>query len=236
MNFSSPLQSAKLIKRYKRFLADVVTCDNQQITIHCANTGAMTGCANAGDTIWFSTSTNLKRKYPSSWELTQTQNGHFICVNTNKANVIVKEAIENLQIAELKHYYKLKQEVAYGQENSRIDLVLESHDRVPCFIEIKSVTLFDTKKEIGYFPDTVTLRGQKHIRELIALQKSGVRTVMLFLIQHSAIHHFSPADHIDPQYGKLLRQAYQVGVEILCYKTAISPEAITLAEKVPFSL
>lgn len=236
MNFSSPLQSAKLIKRYKRFLADVITHDNQQITIHCANTGAMTGCANAGDTIWFSTSTNLKRKYPSSWELTQTQNGHFICVNTNKANIIVKEAIENSKIAELNHYCKLKQEVGYGQENSRIDLVLESSDRAPCFVEIKSVTLFDKKKESGYFPDTITLRGQKHIRELIALQKTGVRAVILFLIQHSAIHHFSPADHIDVQYGKLLRQAYLVGVEILCYKTAISPKTITLAKKVPFSL
>nr|MBP9643391.1 DNA/RNA nuclease SfsA [Budvicia sp.] len=125
MRFPMPLQSAILIKRYKRFLADVTTPDGQILTLHCANTGAMTGCAEPGDTVWYSTSSNPKRKYAHSWELTETQAGDFICVNTLQANALVKEAIELGRIPELAGYSRLRGEVRYGEENSRIDFLLQ---------------------------------------------------------------------------------------------------------------
>ncbi len=145
MKFSQPLQAARLIKRYKRFLADIELNDGELndgelITIHCANTGAMTGCAEPGTTVWYSTSNNKKRKYPNSWELAQTKHNNWICVNTIQANHLVKEAIEQQRIPELSGYENLRTEVKYGSENSRIDLLLESDTRPPCYIEVKSVT------------------------------------------------------------------------------------------------
>lgn len=133
MQFTPPLQSAILIKRYKRFLADVRRPDGQIITLHCANTGAMTGCATPGDTVWYSTSDNPKRKYPSSWELTHTQAGDWICVNTLRANALVHEAIAQRQIGEVSGYTKIRSEVRYGAENSRIDLLLQAEDRPDCY-------------------------------------------------------------------------------------------------------
>jgi sugar fermentation stimulation protein A len=141
MIFDPPLQSATLIKRYKRFLADVVTPDGREMTLHCANTGAMTGCATPGDTVWYSTSDNPKRKYAHSWELTETRLGQWICVNTLRANQVVREALETDAIPELSAYSKLTTEVKYGTENSRIDLMLQADNRSDCYIEVKSVTL-----------------------------------------------------------------------------------------------
>ena len=126
MEFSPPLQQATLIKRYKRFLADVVTLSGEELTLHCPNTGAMTGCATPGDTVWYSTSDNPTRKYPHTWEITQTQNGEFICVNTLRANMVVKEALTNKTIAELTGYSTIKSEVKYGAERSRIDFMLQA--------------------------------------------------------------------------------------------------------------
>lgn len=162
MLFTPPLRSAVLIKRYKRFLADVVTPDGRELTLHCPNTGAMTGCATPGDTVWYSTSDNLKRKYAHTWELTETQQGATICVNTLRANTLAKEAILAGNISELSGYNTLKSEVKYGEENSRIDIMLQAEERQNCYIEVKSVTL--AEQESGYFPDAVTERGQKHLR------------------------------------------------------------------------
>ena len=172
MQFDPPLQPAILLKRYKRFLADVVTPDGRELTLHCPNTGAMTGCAAPGDTVWYSTSDNAKRKYAHTWELTETQQGAVICVNTLRANSLAKEAISAGIIPELSGYNQLKSEVKYGEENSRIDIMLQADDRQNCYIEVKSVTL--AEKEYGYFPDAVTTRGQKHLRELMADRKSVV--------------------------------------------------------------
>ncbi|KQN49443.1 transcriptional regulator [Serratia sp. Leaf50] len=228
MQFFPPLQPATLIKRYKRFLADVITADGRELTLHCANTGAMTGCATPGDTVWYSTSDNLKRKYANSWELSETQSGHWICVNTLRANQVVREAIENDRIPELSGYSKLTAEVRYGAENSRIDLLLQADNRPNCYIEVKSVTLL--QHGCGYFPDAVTLRGQKHLRELQAMAEQGQRTVLFFAVLHSGIETVAPAHHIDPRYAELLSQVQQNGVEVICYGAALSAEGIHLAK------
>ena len=228
MQFLPPLRPARLIKRYKRFLADVITPDGEALTLHCPNTGAMTGCATPGDTVWYSTSESKTRKYPHTWEVTETQNGAFICVNTLRANQLAKEAIQNGNISELTGYSEMKSEVRYGAERSRIDLMLQAQGRRDCYIEVKSVTL--AEQEQGYFPDAVTERGQKHLRELMNVVAGGERAVMLFAVLHSAITGFSPARHIDAKYAQLLEEAHNKGVEVLAYKAALSAERITLQE------
>lgn len=234
MHFTPALQRATLIQRYKRFLADVVTPDGETLTIHCPNTGAMTGCATPGDTVWYSTSENSKRKYPHTWEITQTQAGAFICVNTQRANQLAKEAVLSEKIPELVGYSSLKSEVKYGEEGSRIDLMLQADDRPRCYIEVKSVTL--AEKEYGYFPDAVTLRGQKHLRELMSVVAAGERAVLLFAVLHSAIEYFSPAHHIDAQYARLLAEAQHRGVEILAYKAELSADNMALRSPLPVTL
>jgi len=235
MLFSS-LKSATLIKRYKRFLADVITAEGEELTLHCANTGAMTGCATPGDTVWYSTSDNPKRKYPYSWELTHTQAGNWICVNTIKANALVKEAIQNHVITQLQDYDECLSEIKYGTENSRIDLLLKSANKPLCYVEVKSVTLLDQQPNAtqGYFPDAVTERGQKHIRELQHIVEQGYRAVLFFAVLHSGIQQVSAASHIDKKYATLLAEAKKIGLEIFCYKTTITPDEILLTEEIPF--
>ncbi|QRN33328.1 DNA/RNA nuclease SfsA [Pectobacterium brasiliense] len=231
MNYTPRLQPARLIKRYKRFLADVVTPEGETLTLHCANTGAMTGCATPGDTVWYSTSDNPKRKYAQSWELTETQQNHWICVNTLRANTLLYEALLENRIEELAGYPDVKTEVKYGTENSRVDLLLQAPDRIDCYIEVKSVTLL--QHECGYFPDTVTLRGQKHLRELQQMVANGKRAVLFFAVLHSGIQQVSPARHIDPRYAELFTDAQRAGVEILCYGSTLCPDGITLTHKLP---
>ncbi|QMI04141.1 DNA/RNA nuclease SfsA [Citrobacter sp. RHB25-C09] len=228
MQFTPPLQRATLVQRYKRFLADVITPDGNELTLHCPNTGAMTGCAQPGNTVWYSTSENTKRKYPHTWELTETQNGAVICVNTLWANRLTKEAIEQDRISELSGYSTLKSEVKYGAERSRIDFMLQADSRPDCYIEVKSVTL--AEDEFGYFPDAITERGQKHLRELMSVAAEGKRAVIFFAVLHSAITRFSPARHIDAKYAQLLIEAQQKGVEILIYKAELSADTMTLKE------
>ena len=228
MKFEPPLQSATLIKRYKRFLADVTLNDGTQTTIHVANTGAMSGCAEPGDTVWYSTSTNPKRKYPLSWELTQTQAGEFICVNTIRANALAEEAIKLGIIEQLTGYQKLQREVKYGSENSRIDIVLSDGEKPDAFVEVKSVTLLQDGQ--GYFPDAVTVRGQKHLRELMTMVEQGHRAVLLFAILHTGIESIEAAAHIDPKYAQLLKQAEDAGVEILSFKPDITNSSISFSE------
>ncbi|MFG0803913.1 DNA/RNA nuclease SfsA [Leclercia sp. GLN_9] len=234
MQFTPALQPATLVQRYKRFLADVVTPEGVALTLHCPNTGAMTGCATPGDTVWYSTSPNIKRKYPHTWEITQTAGGEYICVNTLRANQLVKEAISLDLIPELRGYNSLKTEVKYGAENSRIDFLLQAEDQPECYIEVKSVTLAD--RDNGYFPDAVTLRGQKHLRELISVAAEGKRAVLFFAVLHSAIGKFSPARHIDPKYAQLLNEAQKQGVEVLAYKAELSADNITLRSALPVTL
>lgn len=221
MNFSEPLIKAKLIKRYKRFLADVELENGQKITIHTANTGSMTGCAISGSPIWISNSHNPKRKYLYSWELSSTQSSsagesHLIGINTALANKLVKEAIEQGYISELSQYEKITTEVPYGQENSRIDLLVTYTDGQKCYIEVKNVTAsFETG--IAAFPDAVTVRGSKHLRELELMVQQGHRGVIVFCVQRDDIHTVRTAQEIDPVYARTLFQAAKNGVEILAY-------------------
>jgi sugar fermentation stimulation protein A len=214
------LKKATLIKRYKRFLADIILENGSETTLHVANTGAMTGCATEGDTVWYSTSDNKKRKYPYSWEITQTQNNHFICVNTLRANQLVEEAIINKAINELIFYKNLRREVKYGDENSKIDFLLTDENNIETYIEVKSVTLLgdEIKSTQGYFPDAVTLRGQKHLRELMEMKQQGHRAILFFAVLHSGIESVMPAKHIDTEYAALLSQAIEQGVEVIAYK------------------
>lgn len=230
------LQPAKLIKRYKRFLADIKFSDGEQTTIHCANTGAMKGCAEPGDTVWYSTSDNAKRKYPFSWEVTQSQAKHFICVNTLRANQLVEEALHQGIVSELSGFNLLQREVQYGSEKSRIDFLASYTDAPSAYIEVKSVTLLEN--EHGYFPDAVTTRGQKHLRELMEMKSQGHRAILLFAVLHSGINDVAVASHVDPNYAILLKEASLAGVEIIAYKADFRLElrelTVNLSKKVPF--
>lgn len=240
MIFSPPLQPATLIKRYKRFLADVTLPNGEIKTMHCANTGAMTGCASAGNQVWYSTSNNPKRKYPNSWELSVTAKNDWICINTAKANALVVEAIEQHRIPQLAGYDTLRTEVKYGKENSRIDILLEQTASEPsrpaCYIEVKSVTLLQEEygAGCGFFPDAVTTRGQKHLRELIEMVELGHRAVLFFAVLHTGIENVATAHHIDADYSQLLKQAQKAGVEVLCYKADISAKQIELKTSIEF--
>ncbi|MFB9216629.1 DNA/RNA nuclease SfsA [Vibrio sinaloensis] len=235
MKFEPILEPAILIKRYKRFLADITLPDGSERTIHCANTGAMTGCAQPGNKVWYSTSDNPKRKYPNSWELSETSAGHRICINTARANQLAVEAIESGVIKELQGYEQLQTEVKYGNENSRIDVLLNSESKPKCYIEVKSVTLLDEKVEgQGYFPDAVTTRGQKHLRELSEMAQCGYRAVLLFTVLHSGIEKVSAAHHIDAKYSQLLKTAQEQGVEVMCYKAELNHSEIKLVKAIDF--
>lgn len=214
------LHSATLIKRYKRFLTDIRLENNKTTTIHCANTGAMTGCAEPGNTVWYSTSDNPKRKYPFSWEISVDSNNHHICVNTIRANQLVEEALLNNVVTPLAGFSSLKREVKYGNENSKIDFLLTYLDKPDTYVEVKNVTLLEQGK--GYFPDAVSTRGQKHLRELIEMAQQGKRAVLLFAVLHSGIESVQAAAHIDPQYAQLLNEAEQQGVQILAYQSQFS--------------
>ena len=220
--FAGPLKKAILRQRYKRFLADVVLQDGSETTIHIANTGAMTGCGSPGDTIWYSTSDNPKRKLPLSWELTELDGGDLICVNTARANQLVEQALRSGLIPQLADYSEFKREVAYGEENSKIDFLLSNEGLPDCYVEVKSVTLLDEEqgqqKGQGYFPDAKSLRGQKHLRELIQVAQSGQKAVLLFCLLHSGIETVDPAGHIDPVYAELFTEAKASGVDIIHFK------------------
>ncbi|GAK83556.1 sugar/maltose fermentation stimulation protein homolog [Vibrio ponticus] len=167
--------------------------------------------------------------------MSETQAGHRICINTARANQLAVEGIEQGVITELANYQQLRTEVKYGSENSRIDVLLSDPERAECYIEVKSVTLLDDNQSgQGYFPDAVTTRGQKHLRELTEMVKNGNRSVLLFIVLHSGIEKVSPAHHIDADYSQLLKKAIEQGVEILCYKADISQGEIKLAKAVDF--
>lgn len=220
MKFSPVFESGTLVKRYKRFLADIRLNDGSEVTIHCPNTGSMKNCLYPEHTVWFSTSNNPKRKYSRTWELMQTPDDDYIGINTGRANALAEEAINAGVITELSGYKTLKREVKYGNENSRIDILLEDDNLPPCYIEVKSCTLLEGKQ--GYFPDAVTTRGQKHLRELMEMVANGHRAVLLFVVQHTGIQSVKAAEHIDPDYAHLLKQAKAAGVEVLAYAASLS--------------
>ena len=236
MEFEGLLQRGILLRRYKRFLADVELEDGSVRTIHCPNTGSMLNCATSGDEIWFSTSNNVKRKYPNTWEISRTSEGYFIGIQSARANVIVKEGLH--KIPEFEGYKLIKSEVKYGEENSRIDLFLSGHSNKPdCYVEIKSVTLLmpADPEGLGLFPDAVTTRGAKHLRELTEIVRQGARGVLFYCAQHTGIKRVEPATEIDQIYSQTLKEALAAGVEVIAYRTKISTEGIELDHQIPFS-
>jgi sugar fermentation stimulation protein A len=225
MHFSVPLQQGKLVKRYKRFLTDVELLSGEIITVHCANSGSMLGLLEPGNPVALSTSLNLERKLPQTLEMVQAD-GQWVGVNTQWPNVLAANAITAGLIPDLDGYATLRREVKYGT-NSRIDLLLEHPDRPMAYVEVKNVT---TRREKGAaeFPDAVTERGVKHLRELMEMKRQGHRAVMLYIVQRSDCAYFTIADDIDPLYGKTLREAVQAGVETFVYQCLMSPESIVV--------
>lgn len=231
VRFCSPLQSGVLLRRYKRFLADIRLDDGEVVTAHCANPGSMKTCCEVGGRVWLSHSADPKRKLQHTWELAEV-NGQLVYVNPARANAVVAEAIKAGKISELGGYGLLRREVRYG-ENSRIDILLERPGS--CHVEVKNVTL-DFGDGRAAFPDSVTTRGTKHLRELGELRRRGHRAVMLFCLSRAGGASVEPADSIDPAYGQALRRAAAIGVELLAYSTQISPGGVWLGTRVPVLL
>ncbi len=217
-------------RRYKRFLADVQLENGESITAHCPNTGAMTGCAEPGWPVWLTTSDSKTRKYPHTWELVETDLG-MAYVHSARANKVVQEAVLAGVIPQLSGYEEVKAEVKYG-EGSRADLLL-SGGQGRCFVEIKSVTLC-REDGVGAFPDAVSSRARKHLRELQAVVEAGDRAVILFCAFHTGIRSVTAAIDIDPAYGEALVEAVAAGVEAMAWGVDIHPETgIVLACQLP---
>ncbi len=231
MIFPTPLQSATLIRRYKRFLADVELPDGQLTTVHCPNTGSMLGCAEPGMPVWLSQAINTKRKYPFTWELVEVGDDVLVGINTGRANYLVKEAIANGLLASLKDYTKVRSEVRYGRENSRIDYLLEGMTP-PCYLEVKNVTAA-VQQGIALFPDAVSQRGTRHLRELMEVLARGDRAMLCFCVQRADVQEVRPADAIDPIYGTTLREAISRGVEVIAIGAQVAPQTIVLNRLLP---
>lgn len=220
-----PLQSGILLRRYKRFFADIKLDSGEEITAHCPNTGPMTAISSPGSPVQVSYHPDPKRKLAYTWEMIQvTENGPaWVGVNTSMPNKVVGAALEAGILSELVGYSEIKREVTYGQERSRIDFLLTHPDKPPTYVEVKSTTW--AKQELALFPDTVTTRGQKHIRELAALIPDA-RVCMLYFINRGDCPEFAPGDEKDTEYGQLLRQARQAGLEVLPYRFEVTPTGI----------
>lgn len=234
MLFANELVPATLIRRYKRFLADVELADGTLLTVHVANPGAMTGLQQPGARVWLSKSPSKTRKLPYSWELIEADFGdgpELIGVNTGHPNTIVAEALAADAIAELSGYASIRREVKYGQ-NSRIDFLLEHPQRPACYLEVKNVHLM-RRPGLAEFPDSVTARGAKHLDELATIARGGGRAAMLFVIQMGSARTFTLADDIDPAYGRAFDRAREAGVEALAYTCTLRQHEIILAGPVP---
>lgn len=216
---------ALLLKRYKRFLTDIRLPDGTGLTAHCPNTGSMKNCVLPDSPCWYSVSESKTRKYPQTLEIVTTPGGHLAGINTARTNELVEQALRGQVIAELRGYQTLRREVVYGSEKSRIDFLLSDNndDARLCYLEVKNVTLMEAEGE-GFFPDAVSERGSKHLRELMVMVGQGHRAVLLFCVQHTGIKSVRAAAHIDTVYATTLRAARAVGVEVIAYTTLIKPE------------
>lgn len=235
MNFEPPLQSGLFLRRYKRFFADIQLPSGETLTVHCPNTGSMLNCLVPDTPCWYSLSDNPKRKLPGTLELVTTATGGLACVNTHRANTLVEEALLSGLVPELNGYATLKREVSYGEEGSRIDLLLSDEARGRCYVEVKSVTL-GLGQGLGVFPDAVTARGLKHLRELMSVMAAGHRAVLFFCVLHEDVERVGPAAHIDPAYARGVREALDAGVEVVVWKAGLSAERLRLAAPLPFEL
>jgi len=234
MLFEKPLIPATLTRRYKRFLADVVLDNGDLTTVHVANPGAMTGLDRPLSRIWLSDSGNPLRKYRRSWELVEVDLGsgtELVGVNTGQPHALVAEAIAAGPIPELRNYATVRREVKYGQK-SRIDFLLEDAAWPTCYLEVKNVHLM-RKPGLAEFPDSVTERGARHLRELAHMRAAGARAMMLYVIQIPSADRFTIARDIDPAYGAAFEEARQAGVEMLAWRCNVRLAGIEIAAPVP---
>ena len=226
MQYDRPLLTGRLIKRYKRFLADIMLDNGQQITAHCANTGSMKHCGAEGDRVWVYDSQNPQRKLPYSWEWVEVAQTYKACINTARANQLVEEALRQNLIPELAGPYQIQREPKVA--DGRLDFLLtDAENNKSIYIEVKSVTLLDdliNKTGVGSFPDAVTERGLKHLRRLLDLKQQGNRAVLLFCVPHEGISSVRTAHEIDLKYAEMLRTVYAEGVEVLAYRVKFSEQ------------
>ena len=232
MRVPDPLLEGRLVRRYKRFLADVELAGGEVVVAHCANPGSMLGLQEAGAEVWLSRAQNPKRKLRYTWELLRVE-GRLVGINTHHPNAIVAEAVAAGAVPELAGYPGLRREVRYGR-NSRIDLLLEAEGRPICYVEVKNVHL--RRDGPAEFPDSVTARGAKHLVELGDMVAAGHRAVMFYLVQREDCERFRIAADIDPAYAAALEKARALGVEAICYCCSISPRAIELDRPLPLDL
>jgi sugar fermentation stimulation protein A len=230
MIFEKPLVHGRLIKRYKRFLADITLDNGEIITAHCTNTGAMKTCLEDNAEVYLTPVDDPKRKTKFTWEMIKINND-WIGINTGNPNKLAFDAVKNGEIEKLKGYTEVKREVKFG--DSRFD-VMAKNESETCFIEVKNVTLKDGN--YARFPDAVTTRGKKHLETLIKVKEQGMRAVMLYVIQRSDVNVFAPATEIDPEYSKALKKAFNKGVEIIPIQAKVTSEKITLVKELPFEL
>ncbi|MFY0594945.1 MAG: DNA/RNA nuclease SfsA [Cognatishimia sp.] len=232
MQFSQDLIPAKLIRRYKRFLADATLEDGSEITAHCANPGSMLGLKDAGIRIWLEPNDDPKKKLKYGWRLVDHENGHFTGVDTSVPNRALKAALLAKEIPELAHYDTVRPEVKFGQ-NSRVDFLLTKNGAPDLYVEVKSVTLSRVAGK-GEFPDSVTARGTKHLFELTEVVRQGHEAMMFYLVQRTDCDHVVLADDIDPTYAAAFDVARAAGVQVMAYDCQISPQGILVGKSLPF--
>jgi len=232
MRFETLLVPGTLIARYRRFFADVRLADGRIVTAHCPNTGSMLGCDTPGERVWLSCATQPRRRLAYTWELAEVAPGVLVGIHTGRANRLVEEAIRAGRVAALGGYTDIRREVRCGREASRIDLLLAGPGRAPCYVEVKSVTAA-VDNGIGLFPDAVSRRAVKHLRELMHLAREGRRAVLFFCAQRADVVEVRPADGIDPDYGRALREALTAGVEAMAWRAEVTLDGIRLSEPVP---
>ncbi|MCK8516476.1 DNA/RNA nuclease SfsA [Methylonatrum kenyense] len=233
MFFETPLLAGHLIRRYKRFLADVRLDNGTTLTCHCPNTGSMLGCATPGARIWLSTSDNPRRKYAHTWELVEADNGVLTGIHTGRANALVAEALENGALPAVAGLHQIKPEARQPGGRSRIDFRLAFRDdRADCFLEVKNVTAA-VNDGVALFPDAVSERGTRHLEALMQLREEGYGAMLVFCVQRGDVQEVRPADSIDPVYGAALRQAIAAGVMVGALGARVSPQEIRLCRPLP---
>lgn len=231
MRFGQTLQPGRLIERYKRFLADVAMDDGRLLTVHCPNSGSMSGCKEPCSRVLVSLADNPKRKYPHTLEMVRVGET-WVGINTARTNALVAEAVGAGVVAELAGGWAIRPEIKVS-DKSRLDFLLTRGDE-KIYLEVKNCTL--ALGRVAMFPDAVTTRGTKHLYELLALRRAGCRAVVFFCVQREDVDYFSPAGQIDPTYTKALREVAAQGVEVLAYGGALSPEAISIVRNLPVCL